>query len=178
MTGGAMIDTKKAQRRELTYDDLEAFARDVEAVRAAHDAGTLAHTGNWNAGQCFWHLATFMRMSMDGFPDQKPPFLLRFLGKHVFKKLALSGKPAKPGFKLPAEVAWLDPVASGVGSFEEGYEPLKAVIDRYLAGERFTQDSPIFGPLSHEQWCVLHRGHNAMHMAFQHPTGVEGAGAV
>ena len=174
MTSPGTVNTKTARTRALRYADLDAFAADVEAVRASHEAGTLEHTGNWNAGQCFWHLATFMRMSMDGFPDQKPPFLLRFLGRAVFKKIALSGKPAKPGLKLPTSVSWLDPVASGATTFEEGYGPIKQVIDRYHAGERFTHPSPIFGELTHEEWCVLHRGHNAMHMSFQHPGEARG----
>ena len=172
----ANVNTKAAPVRALKFENLDALASDVEAIRASHEAGTLTHTGNWTAGQCFWHLATFMRMSMDGFPDQKAPLILRLLGRFVFKGMALSGKPAKPGIKLPAEVAWLDPVASGVKEFDEGYEPLKAVIDRYKAGEHFTKDSPIFGPLTHEQWCVLHCGHGAMHMSFLHPGGHTEAG--
>ena len=164
------VNTKAAPVRVLSYPDLDAFASDVEALRAAHEAGTLTHTGNWTAGQCLWHLSVFMKGSMDGFPAQRPPWILRFLGKHLFKKMALSGKPAKPGFKLPTSVAWLDPVAMGVSSFEEGYESIKSIIDRYQAGERFTHDSPIFGPLTHEQWCTLHCGHNAMHMSFQNPS--------
>ncbi|MEM1424116.1 MAG: DUF1569 domain-containing protein [Planctomycetota bacterium] len=169
------VITKSAPVRELSYPDLDAFIADVEAVRASHEARTLTHTGNWTAGQCLWHLAVFMKGSMDGFPTQKPPLLLRVLGRLVFKRIALSGAPAKPGIRLPTSVAWLDPVAMGVSSFEEGYEPIKSIIDRYRAGERFTHDSPIFGPLTHEEWCTLHCGHNAMHMSFQHPGGRAGA---
>lgn len=163
------VNTKDAQRRDLHFTTMEEMCNDVEGLRAAHEAGTLTHTGNWNAGQCFWHLAVFMKGSLDGFPDQKAPLPLRLLGRFVFKGMALSGKPAKPGIKLPSSVAWLDPVASGVESFEDGYEPMKAIIDRYKAGERFTHPSPIFGPLTHEQWCTLHAGHASMHMSFQSP---------
>ena len=175
MNDRAKVDTKQAARRDVRYASLEELRADVEAIRASHEAGTLEHTGNWNAGQAFWHLGVFMRMSMDGFPDQRPPWLLRMLGRHVVKKMVLSGKPAKPGFKLPSSVSWLDPVASGVTTFEEGYNEIGSVLERAEAGERFTQDSPIFGPLSHEEWCVLHRGHGAMHLSFQHPGGLSDA---
>lgn len=163
------VDTKKAPARDLHLTSLAQLREDVERIRAAHEAGTLTHTGNWNAAQCLWHLAIFMRCSVDGFPDQKPPWWLRFLGRHVFKGMALSGKPAKPGIKLPKEVAWLDPIASGVETFDEGYAPFVEVLDRVDAGERFTHPSPIFGPLTHEQWVVLHCGHGSMHLAFQNP---------
>ncbi len=168
-----MINTKAAQQRDLHFKSLAELRADIETIRAAHEAGTLTYTGNWNAGQCLWHLGVFMKGSLDGFPDQKAPLVLRVLGKYVFKGMALSGKPAKPGIKLPKSVGWLDPIASGVTEFDEGYAPLKEVLDRVDAGETFTHASPIFGPLSHEQWCVLHCGHASMHLSFQHPEGVQ-----
>lgn len=163
------INTKQAARRDLSYASLAELRADVERIKAAEESGVCTSTGNWNAGQCFWHLAVFMKGSLDGFPDQKPPLLLRVLGKYVFKGMALSGKPAKPGIKLPSSVSWLDPVASGVEGLADGYPPLDECLSRVEAGERFTHPSPIFGPLTHEQWVTLHLGHAAMHLSFQDP---------
>lgn len=121
------VNTKQVERRTLRYASLDEMRADVEAIRAAHEAGTLTHSGNWNAGQAFWHVGIFMKGSLDGFPDQKPPLPLRLLGRFVFKGMALSGKPAKPGIKLPASVGWLDPVASGITAFEGGVHPTQRV---------------------------------------------------
>lgn len=52
---------------------------------------------------------------------------------------------------------------------------LRRQIQRVQDGERFTQASPIFGKLSHEQWVNLHLKHAELHLGFLDPGADAGA---
>jgi hypothetical protein len=164
------INTKHATRRELHIGSLDELRAELDRIEAGQSAGTLQTTGNWTPGQNLRHLAIFFRASLDGFPPGKPPAVLRWFVRVLFKKRAIAGKPAMPGFKLPAQFAWLEPSET---TFEEGVSELRACLRRVEAGERMEQPSPVIGPLTHDEWIGVHCGHCSMHLSFLYPEGVQ-----
>jgi len=160
-----MVNTKKVTRSKLTLRTLDDLSAELERIEAAHQAGTLTTLGNWTPGQVFKHCAILMRCAIDGFPPGKPPLLSRIFLKLVIKPVALKGGPPPAGIKLPEEAAYLIP--SDSISFEDGIAELRSVIARVTTkGERFTQVSPVFGKLTHEQWIKLQLGHCTLHLGF------------
>ena len=165
------INTKKAERRELSFGSLDDVLADMERLEEAHNEGTLTHTGNWDAGQIFWHCAAVFRASLDGFPaNAKPPLWLRLFGRLIKGKATAPGGEAPTGFKIPKELSDAF-VPDGAVTFEQGTSDLRTVLGRIDAGEKMVQPSPIFGPMTHEQWTNLHVGHCQMHFSFLNPSG-------
>jgi len=83
------VPTKTAERRAVELHTLDDILAEVDRLEAAHNAGTLARTGNWDAGQILWHCAAVFRASLDGFPENaRPPLWLRLFGRLI--KAALS----------------------------------------------------------------------------------------
>lgn len=160
------VDTRHAQRRPLHYRSIEQWRADLDAVEAAHGAGTLAHTGNWTPAQIMTHLATFGEFSLDGFPF-KAPLPIRLMAQLLFKKKAVSGSVPPPGFGLKNKLAVLVPDSDV--QFDESLGRLRSFLDRVDAGEAFVPSSPLFGALTREQWITLHLGHASLHMSFLDP---------
>lgn len=161
-----MSDPRTTERRSISYATFDDLARDLDALEAAHRAGTLRHTANWTAGQNLEHCAILMECALDGFPSNAP-WIIRTLARALFLRAALSGKPAKAGYKLPKQASFLIP--SDSATFENGIARVRRVIERLRAGERFAHPSPIFGTLTHDQWTSLQLGHAALHLSFLHP---------
>lgn len=179
MAGGATgvkgkRELKRAARRALRFDSIDDLSRDLDAIEAGHRAGTLVTTGNWTPGENLHHCAKAWAMSIDGWPpDARPPVWLKFIVKTFFKKSAVSGKPAPVGIPFPKGLE--DAFGPKIGAtFEEGMGAMRVGVQRIKAGERFTQDSPLFDHLTHDEWLRLHLGHCAMHWGFLHPNGVRG----
>lgn len=164
-----VIDTKKADRRDLTLGSLADLSAELDRLEAAHAAGTLTTTGNWTAGQIFEHLAVLPECALDGFPPGKVPLPMRLFAQLLFKRKAVTGHPPPPGFKIPAGADHFNPGEST--SFEDGLARLRAVLSRLDAGERMTHPSPLFGTLTHDQWVNLNLGHCSMHLSFLDTAG-------
>ncbi|MBX3353320.1 MAG: DUF1569 domain-containing protein [Phycisphaeraceae bacterium] len=165
-------ELKAAPRRALRYDSLDDLSRDLDAIEAGHRAGTLVTSGNWTPGENLHHCAKTWLLSIDGFPpDAKPPAIVKFVVKTFFKKMAVSGKPAPIGIKFPKGLE--DAFGPKIGaSFDEGMSAMRAAVGRVRSGERFTHASPLFGPLTHDEWLRLQLGHCSMHLSFLHPEGL------
>ena len=101
---------------------------------------------------------------MDGFPFQAP-WPLRAVGRMI-KPWALRKSSPPPGIKLSGESAKLLPEPAA--SVDEGSARLLQAIGRLERGERMTHPSPIFGPLTHEQWMKLQLAHARLHLSFVH----------
>jgi len=157
------VNTRSAPRRRLALGSLAELRAELDRIESAHRAGSLRTTGNWTAGQILEHVALLMEHSIDGFPARLPG-AMRLLGKLVFKRSALAGKPPPSGFAIPDRVSFLRP--DDHTSFEQGLARIGRALDRIESGERFAQPSPLFGPLTHEQWERIHCGHAAMHLGF------------
>jgi hypothetical protein len=84
----------------------------------------------------------------------------------VIKRLALKGGAAPAGYKMPEGATYLRPRDDV--SFEEGKGALRSLLARIEAGSRFTHPSPLFGPLTHEEWTIAQLGHCSLHLSFLH----------
>lgn len=165
MTTSASVDTKSAPRRDLRFGSIEDIIADLDAIEAAHAAGTLTTTGNWSPGQIFTHLAVVVDGALDG-SKWVAPMPMRVVASLLFKKKALASDDKMPaGFKLPKSAGHLIPDTSA--TFEDGMQLLRKGLERVTTGgERFTQPNPVFGKLSHDEWCTIQCKHCGLHLSF------------
>lgn len=158
-----MIDTGRIQgRRQLAFADLDSVVADVEGLVALENAGKLKKLGNWTLGQACGHISTWMDYPYDGYPkDINPPWFIKILVGFKRKEY-LSGKlPA--GVKIPGiegGTKGIEPLSTA-----EGVARLKRSIER-LKKAAPTIPNPLFGPLTHQEWQAMHRGHAQLHLSF------------
>ncbi len=166
MTTQPPVDTKKCEYRKLTLSSLDDLSAELDRIQAAHDAGTLAHTGNWTPGQILEHCTILWKCALDGFPPDsgKVPFLMRLISKLLFKRFAVRGDPPPRGIKLPQEAAFLIPPDDT--TFEQGMASIRDCIARVARGDQMTHPSPLFGKMRTDQWLNLHLGHCRMHLGY------------
>ncbi|MCB9847896.1 MAG: DUF1569 domain-containing protein [Phycisphaeraceae bacterium] len=164
------VNTKTASRREVRYQGFDDILKDLDRLEAADREGVLIRHGNWTLGQNTHHLADTMEQSLDGFRFTSP-LPLRVLFR-ILRPMVLS-RPFPKGIKLTGSAATLIPDTSITS--EQGLGELRRQIQRVQDGERFTQASPIFGKLSHEQWVNLHLKHAELHLGFLDPGADAGA---
>lgn len=153
-------------RRTLTFMSFADVVRDLDSLHAAADAGTLRSSGNWSASQIYNHVAAFMEYPFEGYPPElvSPPFFVRFVMKFMRRKMCFGTMPA--GVKIPGVKGGTVGVEeTPVGSAEAR---LRAAIAR-LDHEAPTRPSPLFGPMSHEEWKGLNLRHCELHLSFLHP---------
>lgn len=163
------VDTKTASRRSLKFDSFEEIVADLDKIESAMDAGTLATSGNWTAGQNFEHTGKFLGYALDGFPSMAP-LPVRWMAQLMFKNKAIrTDEPIPAGFKLPKAASYLVP-SDDVGD-REGLALLRTNVQRVIGGEKMNHPSPIFGKLTHENWVRIQCKHMALHLSFLHPEG-------
>lgn len=160
------VSTKTAFRRDLAFESVEDLERELASLRAANHAGTLRASGNWTPGQTLGHLAKWIGFYYDGFPFRASP-IIRTLGRLLKKRII--NAPFKPGLKFT-------PKSGSVGddpeyAFEDGYDRLIAQLDRLRAGESMACDTPLVGPVTHDEAVRIHLNHAALHLSFLHPGG-------
>jgi hypothetical protein len=161
------INTKHAERRDLSFHCTGCLKEDLAQLEAGYRAGTLRTTGNWTAGENLDHIAIMWEYSLDGAPPEaKVPFIIRLIAP-LMKRRATSGKTLPAGFKIPQNASYMMP-RSGC-SFEDGLARLRKVLDRLDRGDQMTHASPAFGKMSHDEWMGLHLGHAQLHLGFVHP---------
>ncbi len=160
------VDTKTAPRRTLCFASFDEVLAEIDRIEAAMRAGTATTTGNWSIGQIGDHCARFIRFAIDGF-EGRAPGPVRFFARLLLLKKAVGDEPISPGFQLPKKASSMLPTP-GITD-EEGLGELRKQIKRVLAGKAMTQDSPLLGPLTHEQWTRLQCKHCALHLGFIDP---------
>ncbi|MEM9367826.1 MAG: DUF1569 domain-containing protein [Planctomycetota bacterium] len=151
------------ERRELSFDNLDAAVADAERL----SAGEVRTTGNHSFAEIMRHLALTHDMATGKLVAPRPPFYMRLLMPFL-KGFILRG-PVRPGFKLPRaseEFFWPDTeidVASALQYLRESVDNYKRVGPLAI--------HPMFGKLSREQVDRLNASHCAMHLSFVHPVG-------
>lgn len=158
----APVDTTKAPRRALRFTCLDCLRQELDRIDAAHRAGRLEHTGNWNAGEILDHCSVTFEAGLDGGLPPVPWFG-RLLGR-LFKSAVLKPGGMKPGWKFPKDAKELAP-RPGV-TFDAGMARLRRCLDRLAAGEKMTHPSPFLGRLTHDEWVRLNLNHTEMHLGF------------
>ncbi len=161
------IDTGKSRdRRALRFANFNEVSRDLDSLHAAIAGGTLRTSGNWNAARVFNHLAAFMEYPFDGYPPAlaTPAWFVRFFMKFMRRRMCSGRMPA--GVKIPR-------VDGGTVGFEDSpvdaaEARLRAAIVR-LEREAPSRPSPLFGPMSHNEWKGLNLRHCELHLSFLHP---------
>jgi uncharacterized protein DUF1569 len=149
-------------RRTLKFTTLEDIAADVEHLVSADKVTAL---GNWTIGEALAHLANSFNMSIDG-AQFRAPWLFRTFGP-MFKNYYLT-HPMKAGLKLPKDAArqlTVPPPISrdeGVAKFRSAMRRQQTIADR--------EPSPIFGPMSRDEWDRLHMRHAELHLSFFVPS--------
>lgn len=159
-----MSTTRHPNWTPKSFRSIEELKADLDAIEQAHAAGRLTTTGNWSAGQILEHCSIIMRSSFDGF-EAKAPLPIRIVGSLFFKpRLSNPKAQMKPGFQLPKKASSVLPREQV--SVEEGLSQMREQLARLDRGERMTQDSPVLGKMTHEQWIAMHLNHCRMHCGF------------
>jgi Protein of unknown function (DUF1569) len=157
-----VIDTGKVTgRRTLHFETIADINADVDRLANAREIRTL---GNMSAGQVLKHLSTTMEKSIDGYSALLPA-PLRAVFRLLFKNKFLN-KPMSAGFKLPkgAQVE----LVPGPTGLEEGLQGIRRAIKR-LQAESHRAPSPVLGPLTRDEWNLMHCRHSELHLSFLIP---------
>jgi len=157
------IDTTKVRdRRSLKFETSAQALADAASLDGAENRGGLRRLGNWTLGQALGHLAAWIGYAYDGYPPEvNPPRPIRFMAR-LMKRRFLR-KPLPVGFRMPS----VEGGTLGVEILpsEEGLRRFRAAWDR-LEREAPVLPSPIFGPLTHEEWKAMHLRHAELHLSF------------
>lgn len=159
------VDTSKAPRRALRFSSIEDVLRDLDRIETAVKAGTLKTTGNWTPGQILAHIAAWINYAYNGFPMNKPPWIIRAILKMMLRGMLRKGMPA--GKRIPS-------IADGTTgadriSTEEGITRLRTALRRLSSNEPAPHESPAFGRLSYADRVALNLRHAELHMSFLDP---------
>ena len=160
MSAAPVNTAKVTGRRELHFTKLAEIQAEAERLVAAPHR----QLGNWPLGYALAHLAGSMKMSLDG-ADFTAPFYIRWFAPLIKKRL-LRG-PMKPGFQLPQQ-ATKQLMPDGPVSTPEGMNQLRTTIER-MDREPQRHPSPVFGPMTREEWDQLHLRHAELHLGFYVP---------
>lgn len=156
---------KVTDRRRLTFTTLDELAADAERLAAAERVGKLRCTGNWTAGQTFGHLATWINFAFDGYPpDMRPAWWIKAILK--LQRGRFMRGPLPQGVRIPG----IEGGTKGTEllTLDEGLDRLRRAIGRLKVSAPM-QPNPIFGPMTHEQWKIMHMRHAELHLGYLHP---------
>jgi hypothetical protein len=158
------VDVKTVRgRRTLTFRSLDEVLADAEQLAASPHTKTL---GNWSLGQLLMHLAGTMNDSIDGIRFQGPLFF-RLIGPWIKGFIWKRGLPL--GFRVPKD---LEPGAfPAPSSLPDALDKMRTATQR-LKQERAAARHPVLGPLTHDEWILLHLRHAEMHLSFAVPGSV------
>jgi len=159
-----MSDAPTPERRILRFESPAAVLAEVDRIAGAERAGQLKRTGNWTAGQAIGHLAAWIDFGFDGYPVVAPPDLAE---RARARKPTALREGLRVGFRIPgveggtAATEVLEP-GDAVGRYRRAFARLQAGTPGF--------PHPFFGPLTNEEWMMLHLRHAELHLSFLHPT--------
>jgi hypothetical protein len=155
----------RVERRKLRFASIDEALADADQLLAADASGKLRHTGNWDLGQTFGHIATWMEFAFNGYPPEvKAPLpirlILRAARNNILNKGMLTG--AKIG-RVPGGTLGIEKIEPSVGAdrLRKAFTQLKSECPKTT--------NPVFGVMTHEQWIKLNLRHSELHFSFQIP---------
>lgn len=158
------VDTAKVTgRRRVEFATLADAFDDARRCAEADLSGRLRRLGNWTTGQTLGHLAWWIEHSYTGFPF-KVPLVVRLVGP--FLKGRVLGPRPQAGVRIPGAPEGTYGVE--VIPTAEALARLDAAYDR-LARSAPPRPNPVFGPLTHAEWTVLHLRHAENHLSLLVP---------
>lgn len=155
------IDSRRATRRAVAYDSLDAIVADAERLVDA----SATTTGNWNLAQILEHLATAMDYQVDGFPPELRFNRLVQLALRLLVKRWILTRGMRPGFRLKGKAAAALIKEPSEVEVRQALDRLRRSAARLKAAERCA-DHGGFGPLCKAEAELLHRRHAELHMSF------------
>jgi hypothetical protein len=147
-----------AERRRLAFASLDEVIVDLECLLAGHIT-----VGRWSLGQLCNHLASALRLTVDGPPSSAEPTRQQDVARRRFFR---SGRFPE-GMEAPLPV--LQPRSGLVARTEA--DSLRDVIGRFASSTGPFPAHPILGPMTQEEWTRFHRLHCAHHLGFALPVG-------
>ncbi len=147
------------ERRALRFSSLDDVMPEVDRLLLGHET-----VGKWSLGQICRHLSKAMEMTVEGKPIRGYGLMRWTIGPFARRHIFRTGRMPE-GVKLPSKA--LEP-KPGLDDRAEA-EALRATIRLFLAEDGPFTVHPVFGPLSVEEWRLLHRIHCAHHLSFARP---------
>jgi hypothetical protein len=148
------------KRRNLDFQDFESVAADIDRLKK----NGYAKVGQWELCQTCDHLATVMRMSLEGFPF-KGAWYIRLLAPMI-KGRFFKTRRMTEGFQAPAVL-----IPATGKSEDAAIGSCKDLLQRVKTHEGEFHPNPFFGKLSPDEWRQLHLIHAAHHLSFLIPKG-------
>ena len=152
-------------RRPLDFQSLDEVILDVERLHT----GGYESAGAWNLAQCAGHVSEWMRYPMDGYPAMNPA--MRFVMWGLRNTVGTSQKRkvlATRGFPAGGPTV-RESVPEAGGDEGAAVDTLRATVARMKAFEGTPIPSPLFGPLTRDEWLQLSLTHCAHHLSFLLP---------
>ena len=159
-----MNTAKVTDRRTLRFESIDVLLADIDRIVEADKNGTLRRTGNWTAGQAFGHVAAWMDYAYEGYPAKAPWFVKLYM-RSKKKSFLRDGLPA--GVSIPGVPGGT--YGTEEYSTEEGARRLREALERLAREEPRKHESPVFGPISHDEHATLNLRHAELHLGFLHP---------
>lgn len=146
------------ERRSLRFATLAEVMPEVDRLLKGHKT-----VGRWSLGQICKHLTQTINGSVEGFPE-KAPWVIRKTVGPIAKRHVLSSGKMPTGMKLPEKHLPRPDLDARAEA-----EALRGALSFYSAHVGPLADHPLFGPLGHDQWSLLHCIHCAHHLSFAEP---------
>jgi hypothetical protein len=165
MSGAAPLTSSSPtpERRKLRFESPADVLADVARIASAERAGRLRRTGNWAAGQAVGHLAAWINFGFDGYPVSAPPELAE---RARARKPTALREGLLVGFRMPGIEGGT--AATELMELSEAVPRYERAFARLVAGTP-SHPHPFFGPLTNDEWMMLHLRHAELHLGFQHP---------
>jgi hypothetical protein len=144
-----------AERRELTFAELGEVMPEVRRL-----LGGYVGVGRWSLGQVCHHLATSLKLIIDGglvaaSPRKSDALKVRFFRHGRFPD------GAEAPFPVLLPPAGLDDMAEA--------DALALALDRFASAPGPFPPHPVLGPLTRDEWARFHCMHAAHHLGFFAP---------
>lgn len=148
--------------RKLRFESVEDCVAEVRRIVSASEVGHLVSSGRWTPGQNLAHVAAWIEYGYQGYPIDPPPFFIRWFLRLRLRSLLERG--LSRGVRIPGVAA---------GTFGADEMPTAAAAERLLAALRRLEqrqeagfDSPVFGPMSHDDRIRLNLRHAELHLGY------------